>query len=129
MRSRSTPPPPRTAIVDPHTCTIDGFGPVPLMRPSSVAGLGELVRGAAAEGQAVYPGGGHTGFGIGLPPTRPGGAVDLRQLADVIHSPARDLSITAQAGLILDKLQELLAKENQRPPVDVPPAARATMSA
>jgi glycolate oxidase FAD binding subunit len=113
--------------VDPHTCTIDGFGPVPLVRPESVADLGELVRRAAERGQAVYPVGGETALGIGLPPTRPGVALDVRGLAEVIDYPARDMTITAQAGLTLDRLQELLATENQRLPVEVAHPDRATL--
>jgi glycolate oxidase FAD binding subunit len=106
---------------------IDDFGPLPVLRPSSAAEVGELVRRAAAAGQAVYPLGGRTTLGLGLPPDRPGLAVDLRALDRVIDYPARDMTITVQAGITLARLQEVLAGENQRLPVDVPRADQATL--
>jgi glycolate oxidase FAD binding subunit len=92
-----------------------------------VAVLGELVRRAASERQAVYPLGGGTMLDYGLPPTRPGVAVDLRGFAEVIDYPARDMTITTRAGITIARLQEVLAGENQRLPVDVPQPERATL--
>ena len=57
---------------------IEGLGPVPVLRPDTPAEIGDLVRRAAAEGQALYPLGGRTMLDLGLPPTRPGCGVDLR---------------------------------------------------
>src|SRR5262249_26310897 len=112
---------------DSSTCLIDGFGPLPVAQPSSVAELGDLVRRAAAEGQAIYPLGGRTMLDLGLPPTRPGLAIDLRRFDAVIDYPARDMTVTVQAGLTVAKLQALLAAENQRLPIDVPHAEQATL--
>ena len=106
---------------------IDGFGPLTVLRPTSPAEVGELVRRAAAESQAIYPLGGRTTLDVGLPPVRPGYGVDLRGLNAVIDYPARDMTITVQAGITLAHLQRLLAEENQRLPVDVPLADRATL--
>jgi glycolate oxidase FAD binding subunit len=64
---------------------------------------------------------------LGLPPTRSGVGVDLQALDQVIDYPARDMTITVQAGVTLAKLQGLLAGENQRLPVDVPQPDRATL--
>jgi glycolate oxidase FAD binding subunit len=108
-------------------CRIDDFGPLPLVRPASAADLGEVVRSAAAEGKALYPVSGGTMFGLGLPPTRPGVAADLRGLDQVIDYPARDMTITVQAGITLGRLQALLGAQNQRLPVDVPRADVATL--
>jgi glycolate oxidase FAD binding subunit len=110
-----------------HPCTIDGFGPVPVARPASVAELCDLVRRAAAEGQALYPLGGRTMLDLGLPPTRPGLGIDFRSLNQVIDYPARDMTITVQAGITIAELQELLRRENQRLPIDVPCAGEATL--
>ncbi len=109
------------------SCTIDGFGPVPVLRPTSPTEVGEVVRRAAAESQAIYPLGGRTTLDVGLPPVRPGYGVDLRGLNAVIDYPARDMTITVQAGITLVQLQRLLAAENQRLPIDVPLAERATL--
>jgi glycolate oxidase FAD binding subunit len=115
------------ADVDANACRIDDFGPLPVMQPQSVAEVGALVRRAAAESQALYPLGGRTMLGLGLPPARPGWAVALRSLAQVIDYPARDMTVTVQAGITLAQLQALLATENQRLPIDVPRASEATL--
>src|SRR5262245_52557209 len=95
--------------VDDTTCRIDDLGPLPLARPASVAELGDLVRRAAASDQAVYPVGGRTRLDLGLPPTKPGTAIDMTALAQVIDYPARDMTITVQAGIRVAALQRLLA--------------------
>jgi len=113
--------------LDQNLCFIDAFGPLPVIQPQTVAELGDLVRRAAAENQAVYPLGGQTMLTYGLPPTRPGIGVNLRGLSRVIDYPARDMTVTVQAGITLAELQELLRTENQRLPIDVPRADRATL--
>lgn len=115
------------ADVDDNACFIDNFGPLPIMRPKSVAEISDLVRRAVAESRAIYPLGGRTLLDIGLPPARPGVAVDLRSLSQVLDYPARDMTVTVQAGITLSQLQTLLAKENQRLPIDVPNAEQATL--
>lgn len=109
------------------SCLIDDFGPVPLIAPASLGELVEVVRSAAAGGKALYPVGGSTMLGLGLPPTRAGQAVDLRGLTQVIDYPARDMTVTVQTGITVAALQALLAAEGQRLPVDVPHAAQATL--
>jgi glycolate oxidase FAD binding subunit len=113
--------------VEQSTCLIEDLGPLPVLQPASAGELGELVRRAAVENQAVYPLGGQTLLDLGLPPGRPGIGVDVRALAQVLDYPARDMTITVQAGITLAKLGELLATENQRLPIDVPQAERATL--
>ncbi len=66
-------------------------------------------------------------LGLGRPPARPGLGIDVRRLAAVIEYPARDMTITVQAGITLAKLQDLLRAENQRLPIDVPRSADATL--
>jgi len=102
--------------------TIDGLT-LPVQRPTDVASLGEMVRSA----KAIYPLGGGTRLGIGWSPTLPGVAIDLRALDRVIDYPARDMTITVQAGLTIARLQTLLASEKQRLPIDVPAADQATL--
>ncbi len=113
--------------MDDNVCHIDDFGPLTVVRPRSVAELGDLVRRASAEREALYPVGGGTMLGLGLPPSRPGWAVDLRSLNHVIDYPARDMTITVRAGITIAELRRVLAAENQRLPVDVPRADRATL--
>ena len=128
MAARNYQPSPsdRMATVQEGACRIDDFE-LPVVRPGSVAEVGDLVRRAAAEGQALYPLGGRTLLGLGLPPARPGYGVDLRSLNRVIDYPARDMTITVQAGITLAELQRVLAAEHQRLPVDVPAGFQATV--
>jgi glycolate oxidase FAD binding subunit len=93
----------------------------------SIAEISQMVHQALADGLAVFPMGGRTMLDLGLPPARPGIGVDLRSLNPVIEYPARDMTITVQAGITIAKLQEILAGENQRLPIDVPLGVRATL--
>lgn len=111
----------------PPSCDLDGFGPLPILHPATADEVGEAVRRAAADNQAIYPLGGCTMLEAGLPPTRAGFAVDLSSLTAVLDYPARDMTITVQAGITLAHLQRLLATEKQRLPIDVPQADRATL--
>jgi len=110
--------------------TIAEFGEhqhVQVAQPASAAELGQIVRDAAAQGIAVFPLGGRTMLHIGYRPNKPGVGVDLRNLDQVIDYPARDMTITVQAGITIAKLQEILAKENQQLPIDVPNPEQATL--
>jgi glycolate oxidase FAD binding subunit len=110
-----------------QTCTIDNFGPIPVVRPTSASELGELIRRAAADNQAVYPLGGRTMLHIGFPPRKPGVGIDLLALDQVIDYPARDMTITVPAGITIAKLRDVLRAENQQLPVDVPLPDQATL--
>src|SRR5262245_51035670 len=123
-------PPPSDAgpaHVTPTLSPADDLATMPLCEPGDVAEVGEVVRRAAAEGQAVFPVGGRTALDLGLPPAKPGVALDTRRLERVIDYPARDMTITVQAGLTVAKLQAILAGERQRLPIDVPRPERATV--
>ena len=106
---------------------IDGFGPLPVRAPESVAELGDLVRGQVSIAEGVYPVGGGTKLHLGLVPTKPGIAVSTLKLNRVIDYPARDMTVTVQAGIPIAELQRVLAGEGQWLPVDVPRPDRATL--
>jgi glycolate oxidase FAD binding subunit len=107
--------------------SIAGSTPYPVRQPATLAEVGQLVREARSQNQGVYPVGGRTLLDLGRRPTKPGFALDTTKLADVVDYPARDMTITAQAGITIAKLQEVLAKENQWLPIDVPNSERATL--
>lgn len=109
------------------TADIDGFGPLPLVRPGSVQELGELVRRASVQSAALYPIGGGTKLAFGVPPTKPGHAVDLTGIAQIIDYPARDMTVTVQTGITIKHLYGELAKEKLRLPIDIAQAGRATL--
>lgn len=110
----------------PSLCIAD-FGPVAVLRPASVADLCDHVRSLAQNNQAIYPVGGQTMLGFGLPPAKAGSALDLTALQQVIDYPARDMTITVQAGVRMAELHQILAAEGQRLPIDIPRAAEATL--
>lgn len=111
----------------PSTLAIDGQGPFPVHRPLSPAEIVDSIRSAASKGHALFPVGGGTQLGVGLPPDREGVALDLTALDQVIDYPAHDMTITVQAGITIARLQQTLAAENQRLPLDVPLPERATL--
>jgi len=100
---------------------------MPLHRPSTVADLNELIKRARASKEGVYPVGGRTTLDAGLPPLKPGLAIDTTALNQVIDYPARDMTITVQGGITIAKLQAELAREGQWLPVDVPEPEKATL--
>lgn len=100
--------------------TIDGVGPMPVERPGTVAELCAIVRRCAESRTAIYPVGGGMMLDYGMPPARPGIALSTTALNRIIDYPARDLTITVEAGVTMEKLQEVLAAENQWLPIDIP---------
>jgi glycolate oxidase FAD binding subunit len=111
----------------PETLSIDSFGPLPVERPASVADLCALVSRTRAAQHGLYPVAGRTALSHGRAPIKPGVACDLTALANVIDYPARDMTVTARAGITLAALQAELAKEGQWLPIDVPHPERATL--
>src|SRR3954447_23753516 len=93
--------------VVPPGCEIDGLA-VPLFRPESVAELADMVRQARGAGEALYPVGGGTMLNLGLPPVKKGRGVQLGRLAAVVDYPARDMTITVQAGITVAELRRVL---------------------
>lgn len=107
--------------------TIDAFGPLPVERPATVADLCALVRHTRAAKRALYPVGGRTTLDFGLSPSKPGVACDTTALSAILDYPARDMTVTVQAGITIEALQAELAKEGQWLPIDVPSPKRATL--
>jgi glycolate oxidase FAD binding subunit len=95
--------------------------------PENQAALAGLVAGAFASGTPVYPIGGGTSLDFGLSPTRPGIGLALSKLDRVVDYPARDMTITVEAGVTMERLGATLAAERQWLPIDVPRAANATL--
>lgn len=91
---------------------------LPLVRPETPEALVRLVHEAASTGTAVYPVGGGTRIDQGRCPDKPGTAVDLRSLDQVIDYPSADMTITVRTGITITRLNEILAAKNQRLPVD-----------
>lgn len=96
--------------------------------PTSQAELARwLTRNAGETRRPVLPVGGRTALGQGYGPQDATVAVNLTQLTQVVDYPARDMTITVEAGIRIDHLSQLLASEGQRLAVDIPQPERATL--
>lgn len=82
---------------------------------------------ARANKSPIFPLGGGTSDSFGLRPKSPGIGLQITGLNQFVDYPARDMTITVQAGVTMSALAATLAKEGQRLPVDVPQADRATI--
>ena len=97
------------------------------LEPADQAEVVEKVRQAYADETPLYIVGGGTSLDYGLPARDPGIALSVARLNRVVDYPARDLTVTVEAGMTMQSLADLLAKERQRLPIDVPQADRATI--
>lgn len=95
--------------------------------PATQAELAEAVRAAFEARTPVYPLGGQTALDYGLPARHTGLGLSLAQLDRVVDYPARDMTVTVEAGITIAALAELLGSEGQWLPVDVPQPERATL--
>lgn len=95
--------------------------------PSDAGGVVEILRDCIASRTPVYPVGGGTALDFGLPAKMPGVGLSLAGMSRVIDYPARDMTVTVEAGIRVAELQKLLATERQRLPVDAPQHEQATL--
>jgi glycolate oxidase FAD binding subunit len=97
------------------------------LTPGDTADVAAAVRDAASTGTPLYPLGGRTSLAYGLIPGRPGVGLSLTGMNRVIDYPARDMTITVEAGITIATLGESLAAERQCLPLDLPAPAGATL--
>jgi glycolate oxidase FAD binding subunit len=95
--------------------------------PADQAELLAAVREAVAERSAIYPLGGGTASGYGLVTKTAGRRPATTGLNRVIDYPARDMTVTVEAGITIAELAGVLAAENQMLPVDIAEADTATL--
>src|SRR5262245_21671179 len=81
------------------------------LEPASQEELAAAVEDAFASKTPLYPIGGGTSLDFGLPAKAQGTGLSLAKLNRVIDYPARDMTITVEAGTTMRALAELLAKE------------------
>ncbi|HEX3726666.1 MAG TPA: FAD-binding oxidoreductase [Pirellulales bacterium] len=95
--------------------------------PRDQQSLVEAIARAHAAGTPIYPIGGGTSLDFGLAPTSEGIGISLSALNRVIDYPARDMTITVEAGITMAHLADVLGAERQWLPIDVPHPQRATV--
>jgi len=98
-----------------------------IVEPTSQAELAEIVARAYANGTPLYPIGGGTSLNPSAGAAPKGLGVSLARLTRVVDYPARDMTITVEAGLTMQSLADVLSVEQQRLPIDAPNADRATL--
>src|SRR5690242_4118982 len=86
-----------------------------------------IAENAAGAARPIYPAGGRTALHFGNPVEQPGLVLSTTALDKVIDYPARDMTVTVEAGIRTDELAKLLETQRQRLPIDVPQAHRATL--
>ncbi len=106
---------------------IGSFVPLAAARPADADRVAEVMSWAYRAGVAVYPFGGRTLSEMGNPPARPGIALDLTGLNRVVDFQPADLTVSVQAGVTLDQLNEVLAQDGKFVPIAAPLSDRATV--
>lgn len=109
------------------TAVADSLPLTETLTPTDPAALAAVVAHAYASGTPVYPIGGGTSLDFGLSASQAGIGLSLAGLNRVIDYPARDMTITVEAGITMAQLAARLATERQWLPVDVPRPASATL--
>ncbi len=89
--------------------------------------VSDILKAANENQNPVYPIGGGTSLGFGLPAKTEGTGLSLGGLNKIIDYPARDMTITVQAGITLKELHDALGVESQQLPIDTPHMDKATL--
>jgi len=117
-------------LTDSASCAgyaVDEFLPAAVARPTSAAEVAEIVRFAALEKLVLIPCGNRTKLAIGMPPSRFDIALDMTSLDQILHYDPGDLTVSAEAGTPLVKLNSALNEHNQFLPLLVPWYSRSTI--
>lgn len=86
-----------------------------------------VAENAFQQRKALLPRGGGTAWDYGYPADREGVVLESTGLTRIIDYPARDMTITVEAGIQMDVLAKALREENQRLPLDVSDGSLATL--
>ena len=96
--------------------------------PTTQSELARFVaENAVGDKRSLCPVGGRTALHYGFSTQEPDTVVAMSGLARVVDYPARDMTITVEAGMRMDELQATLATERQRLPIDIAQSGRATL--
>ncbi|PHS16959.1 MAG: hypothetical protein COA78_03650 [Blastopirellula sp.] len=90
------------------------------LEPSTIEEIQASILNAREQETAIYPLGGQTSLDYGMPAKQSGTGLSMAKLNQLVDFPARDMTVTVQAGMTMDQLKTILAAENQELPIDVP---------
>jgi glycolate oxidase FAD binding subunit len=99
---------------------VDGIIPFAVAKPASAEEVAEIVRFAALEKLSLIPCGARTKLRIGMPPSRYDIALDMTALNQIVHYDPGDLTLSADAGTPIAKLNATLFEHHQFLPLLVP---------
>src|SRR6266850_3550797 len=99
---------------------VDEVLPTAVAKPTSAEEVAEIVRFAALEKLALVPCGNRTKLAIGMPPSHYDIALDMTALNRIPHYDPGDLTLSAEAGMPLAKLNSALNEHKQFLPLLVP---------
>ena len=106
---------------------IDGQPPDSVVRPESRQQVAEVVRWARQENVALFPRGGGVHAALGNMPGKRGVVLDLSSCNRVLDFQPSDLTVTVEAGVTLDGLQQHLAAGGKFLPLESPLSGAATI--
>lgn len=99
---------------------VDGRRPRRVERPSSAEELAELLQTADQAGEAVIPVGSGLALALGDPVQRFDLALETRGLNRIVEASQADLTLTVEAGVTLQEVDEALRPLGQQLPIDPP---------
>ncbi len=106
---------------------IDGKQPALICTPGTRDQVSAALRLCSEEEASVIPWGGGTAMPLGNPPRRVDVVVSTERLIQVIEHDHANLTVTAESGISLAALQQLLADQRQFVPFDPPFPERSTV--
>lgn len=96
--------------------------------PASQAELCRLLlENSNGDARPLYPVGGRTSLQFGRPIETPGLLISTAEINRIVDFPARDMTVTVEAGIRMDELADKIAVERLQLPIDVPQRNRATL--
>ena len=100
---------------------IDTVEPALAFSPDDRLEVAALLRAADEAGVVVVPQGGRTALSLGRPLLRYDVALETRGLQRIVEYVPDDLTLTVEAGIHLEALQQTLGEHGQYLPIDPPP--------
>jgi glycolate oxidase FAD binding subunit len=113
--------------VDCSPYVVEGRAPEAVVFPGTTEEVAAVLVQAGEAGLPVTPWGGGTKMAIGSPPNRIGLVLGLTRLNRILEHEPGDLTVTVEAGLTLDALQEALGRRGQWLSLDPASSDRATV--
>ena len=106
---------------------VEGVTPSLILRPGCEEDVSATLAWADHAGLAVIPRGSGTTLGYGMPPARGQVVLGLDRLDQILEYEPADLTVTAQAGVTLGRLQQALGERRQWLPIDPARGAGRTL--